>query len=91
VENAIKRLSPRPLLMIHGGADTYIKPEMARALFNMARGPKEFWLIEGAKHNQAINVAGDDYRSRVLEFFRTQLSPAAEMPSRPVLATSSPS
>jgi pimeloyl-ACP methyl ester carboxylesterase len=91
VENAIRRLSPRPLFMIHGGGDTYIKPEMARSLFNIAREPKEFWLIEGAKHNQAINVAGDDYRSRVLEFFQTHLSPSAEVRSRPALAASSPS
>jgi pimeloyl-ACP methyl ester carboxylesterase len=91
VENAIKRLSPRPLLMIHGGGDTYIKPEMAQALFNIARQPKEFWLIEGAKHNQAINVAGDDYRGRVLEFFQTHLSLPIVLPSRRALAASSPS
>jgi pimeloyl-ACP methyl ester carboxylesterase len=91
VENAIKRLSPRPLLMIHGGGDTYIKPEMAKALFDMARGPKEFWLIEGAKHNQAINIAGDDYRNRVLAFFQAHLSHPASSPSRRALAASASS
>jgi pimeloyl-ACP methyl ester carboxylesterase len=73
LERAIARLSPRPLLMIHGGADTYIKPEMAEALYERAGVPKEFWLVEGAKHNQALQVAGDEYRQRVLDFFQTHL------------------
>ena len=44
----------RPLLMIHGADDTYIKPEMARSLFRCASDPKELWIVEGAKHNQAL-------------------------------------
>jgi fermentation-respiration switch protein FrsA (DUF1100 family) len=74
LERALPRLAPRPLLMIHGGADTYIKPEMARALFARARRPKELWLVEGAKHNQALHVAGEAYRRRVLAFFRAHLA-----------------
>lgn len=77
LERAIARFAPRPLLMIHGGADTYIKPEMARALFDRAGPPKEFWLVEGAKHNQALSVAGDEYRQRVLDFFRQHLTPTS--------------
>lgn len=69
LEPILPKLAARPLLMIHGGADTYIKPEMARALFKKSRQPKEFWLVEGARHNQAIQVAGDAYHQRVLGFF----------------------
>jgi pimeloyl-ACP methyl ester carboxylesterase len=76
LEWAIARLAPRPLLMIHGGADTYIKPEMARALFARARPPKELWIVPGAKHNQALQVAGDLYRRRVLDFFAAHLEAA---------------
>jgi pimeloyl-ACP methyl ester carboxylesterase len=73
LERAITRLAPRPLLMIHGGADTYIKPEMAQVLYDRAGPPKEFWLVDGAKHNQALQVAGDEYRQRVLDFFQMHL------------------
>jgi fermentation-respiration switch protein FrsA (DUF1100 family) len=73
LERALQRLAPRPLLMIHGGADNYIKPEMAKALFEYAREPREFWLVGGAKHNQAVNVANGEYRRRVLAFFDAQL------------------
>src|SRR5262249_11549220 len=64
LEHVIGRISPRPVLMIHGGGDTYIKPEMAEALFRRLREPREFWLVESAKHNQALHVAGDAYRQR---------------------------
>jgi pimeloyl-ACP methyl ester carboxylesterase len=78
LERRIRHIAPRPLLMIHGGADTYIKPAMARALFDRAKEPKEFWLVEGAKHNQALSVAGDEYARRVLEFFDTHLAEPGE-------------
>jgi pimeloyl-ACP methyl ester carboxylesterase len=63
LEYALPLVAPRPLLMIHGGSDTYIKPEMARALFDLAGEPREFWLVEGAKHN----------RRRLLTFFEKHL------------------
>lgn len=74
LERAVARIAPRPLLMIHGGADTYIKPEMAQALFGRASAPKQFWLVDGAKHNQALQVAGAEYGRRVLSFFETHLA-----------------
>lgn len=74
LESAMAKLAPRPLLMIHGGADTYIKPDMARALFDLAQEPKEFWLVEKAKHNQSIQIATDEYKKRVLEFFDRHLA-----------------
>ena len=77
LEAALPRLAPRPLLMIHGGGDTYIKPEMARTLFKLRREPKEFWLVQGAKHNQALHVAGDEYATAMLEFFDAHLGDLA--------------
>lgn len=81
LEHAMHRLSPRPLLMIHGGGDTYIKPDMARALFDLAEEPKEFWLVNRAKHNQAFQLANGQYKQRVLSFFETHLA----APRRPVV------
>jgi pimeloyl-ACP methyl ester carboxylesterase len=74
LEHALPALAGRPLLMIHGGGDTYIKPDMAQELFGHARPPKEFWLVPGAKHNQAFHLAGDEYRRRVLDFFNQHLA-----------------
>ena len=72
VEKAINRFN-RPLFMIHGEADTYIKPEMANALFERARGAKQLWIVSKAKHNQALTVAGNEYHSRLIAFFDKHL------------------
>jgi uncharacterized protein len=73
VEKAAGRLR-LPLLMIHGEGDNYIKPEMAKVLFERAKGPKELWIVPGAKHNQALGVAGDEYHQRVVAFFDRHLA-----------------
>jgi fermentation-respiration switch protein FrsA (DUF1100 family) len=77
MERALPRIAPRSLLMIHGGNDAYIKPESAQVLFSYARKPKELWLVEGAKHNQALNVAGDQYQRKLVNFFAAHLEPKA--------------
>jgi pimeloyl-ACP methyl ester carboxylesterase len=74
LEYVMPLLAPRPLLMIHGGGDTYIKPEMAQVLFDLAGEPRGFWLVDGAKHNQALHLANGEYRRRVLSFFQQHLA-----------------
>lgn len=74
LEKRLRRLAPRPLLMIHGGADNYIKPEMAQELFDLAGQPKELWIVPNAKHNQAFHLAGAEYKQRLLSFFDTNLA-----------------
>ena len=68
LEKRAGRIS-RPWLMIHGAADSYIKPEMARALFRRAIGPKELWEVPAARHNQSLALAGEEYARRVFAFF----------------------
>jgi uncharacterized protein len=73
LEDCMPRLAPRPLLMIQGGGDTYIKPEMALSLFKRGRNPKELWIVDGAKHNQSFQVAGVEYATRLANFFDAHL------------------
>jgi uncharacterized protein len=78
VEKAAAKLN-RPLLMIHGEGDTYIKPDMARTLFERATGaPKKLWIVPKAKHNQALHVAGDEYARTVVQFFDAHLAEQTE-------------
>jgi len=90
LEHALHRLAPRPWLMIHGGADNYIKPDMARELFDYARAPKEFWLVAKAKHNQALQIANGEYKHKVLEFFDKHLGSAGASLPRTGPAGASP-
>ncbi len=75
----LEPLLPRlrqPLLMIHGGADTYIKPVMAETLYKLAGSQtKDLWIVPGAKHNQAAHIAGVEYSSRLVAFFDEHLAP----------------
>jgi pimeloyl-ACP methyl ester carboxylesterase len=79
IERLIARIAPRPLLMIHGGRDNYIRPEIARALCNCAGAPKELWIVPGARHNACLDVAGPEYAHRTVQFFVRHLAatPAA--------------
>ena len=61
--------------MIHGEGDTYIKPEMAEVLYKQATkaASRELWVVSGAKHNQAIQIAESEYHAKVVEFFDLHL------------------
>lgn len=73
VEPAVEKLN-RPLLMIHGGGDTYIKPEMAQSLHKRAKlGTAELWMVDKAKHNQSMHIAGEEYHRKLIEFFDEHL------------------
>ena len=69
VERATARISPRPLLMIHGAKDGYISPKISQALFDLAGEPKELWLVPKAKHNKCRDIEGPAYLDRVAAFF----------------------
>ena len=47
-----------PALSIHGEADELIAPARGRALFDALSGPKEWWLVPGAGHNDVVDEAG---------------------------------
>ncbi len=47
-----------PVLSVHGEDDDLIPWARGRALFDAAHGPKEWWLVEGAGHNDVIDVVG---------------------------------
>jgi uncharacterized protein len=59
--NWIDRISPRPLLLIHGDADELIPLEHARRLYRKAKEPKEFKIIPGAKHKMRLEKAAMDF------------------------------
>ncbi len=87
LESAAKRVT-QPVLMIHGGGDTYIKPEMARTVFLKLATPledKDFWLVSKAKHNQAPHVAPEEYPRRLVQFFDTYLGDIPHPFRRPLV------
>lgn len=47
------RVSPAPLLIVHGDRDTYFSFEHPRALYAAASDPKELWLVNGFAHAES--------------------------------------
>lgn len=62
-------LSPRPVLFIHGLADTVIPPENGRRLYQAAKEPKTLWQPEDVGHATAALKRPDEYEARVITFF----------------------
>jgi pimeloyl-ACP methyl ester carboxylesterase len=76
VRKAISRLRDVPMLFIYGDGDAYIDKDQRLALYRIKPGLKQLWEVPGAKHNQAVVAAPQQYHERVAEFFEKQL-PAA--------------
>jgi pimeloyl-ACP methyl ester carboxylesterase len=51
--DVVGRISPIPLLLVHGDADHYFPVEHPQALYAAAREPKELWLLPGFGHAES--------------------------------------
>jgi fermentation-respiration switch protein FrsA (DUF1100 family) len=71
---AVAAISPRPLLLIHGAADSLIPVSHAHELFAAAREPKQRWIVEGVEHCGAYFADRIGYVSRMSEFFQQYLA-----------------
>jgi alpha-beta hydrolase superfamily lysophospholipase len=68
-EEAIGKLSPRPVLIIHGTRDYLITPRHAERLYRAAGEPRKIWWAEGSEHVQARFDHPDTFYPLVVEFF----------------------
>lgn len=73
--SAVHRLAPRPLLLIHGGADQLTPVSEAYALYRAAGEPKELWVEPGVGHTLMAEVHPAEYDRRVRRFFGRWLGP----------------
>jgi hypothetical protein len=62
-----------PKLIIHGDQDDIIPLELGRQVFEAAKPPKSFYVIEGAGHNNTYQVGGAAYFRRWAEFVQTAI------------------
>ncbi len=63
-----------PLLVVHGSNDNLIKPDLGRALYERARQPKRFVLVEGGTHHNTNAVGQVQYRQAVAELFGMKIA-----------------
>ena len=71
---AVAHISPIPLLIIHGDRDPIVPLHHGQRLFELAREPKQLWIIRGGNHIQAFQ--SQSYRDRFVAYLTEILSAA---------------
>ena len=62
-----------PKLFMHGTEDEIVPYKMGRKLFEAAAGPKEFYDIQGAGHNDTWQTGGKAYFDTIERFIRQNI------------------
>jgi len=71
--DAIGKISPVAVLVVHGLDDQVVPPHHGEALYAAAAEPKDLWLVPAAAHIEAFLTT--KYRNRLLEFLASHCEP----------------
>lgn len=69
----IGEISPRPVFVIQGMADSAIPADSAQRLYDAAGEPRRLWIEPGVEHVGVQNARPAEYQRRVIEFFAAAL------------------
>ena len=69
----IAALSPRPIFLLHAGADEVVPPADGQQNFGAAGRERELWLVPGAAHGDTLAPSGPASAPRTVEFFQRAL------------------
>ena len=64
-KRAIAKISPRPVFLMQGGADTVISPTSGQLLYDAAGEPKELWFDPALDHAKFFDQRRDEYERGV--------------------------
>ena len=67
-ERDARRLRGTPALLIAGGRDGYVNPDQSRQIARRLGPSAAVWVVPKAKHNEAREIAGDEYDARIVAF-----------------------
>ncbi|MFC1994693.1 alpha/beta hydrolase [Chloroflexota bacterium] len=72
--DAVSRITPRPILFIHGQADEAVPVEHSLRLFQAAANPRsEVWVVPDAAHVGSYLTRPEEYMERITAFFNRHL------------------
>ena len=69
----IDEISPRPVLILQGGADSLIPADSGQNLYDAAGEPRELWFDPQLDHVQFSTKRAEEYEARVVAFFDRHL------------------
>ena len=61
-------------MLIHGDSDAYVPTEMSRKNALVHPELTELYIVEGAKHAQAVYFETDEYLRRQVDFLRKNMT-----------------
>ena len=61
-------------MIVHGELDRRVTLEQAREIFQSARAPKVFWLLEGVNHHRVRELVLGELSGRVISFLEKALN-----------------
>lgn len=70
--DTIKQLNKntRPMLFIHGDKDDFVPYSMLDEVYQATKGPKEKYVVHGAKHAEALSSDPAMYQQKVIAFLK---------------------
>jgi pimeloyl-ACP methyl ester carboxylesterase len=71
---SVSKIAPRPILFMHGSADTRIPLSELKLLEASARPPFDDFVVDGAEHTQEYKLQHDAYLDKAVTFFRRSLT-----------------
>lgn len=63
----------KPMLFIHGDKDAFVPFSMLDTVYEATKGPKEKYVVHGAKHAEALSTDPAMYQEKVTEFLETYM------------------
>lgn len=69
-KQSVHKISPIPLIIIHGTQDRVVSYSHAEKLYEAAKEPKSLWTIAGGHHTQALGAYRTTYAPRLLTLFK---------------------
>lgn len=58
----------RPMLFIHGSRDDFVPTRMVYQNYHATRGPRELWIVPGAKHASSFQTKPHQYQQHIRAF-----------------------
>ncbi|MNL40721.1 Alpha/beta hydrolase family protein [compost metagenome] len=66
----ISMFAPTRMLFLTGDQDPVIAPENSKKMFELAKEPKQFWIIPGGNHGNLYEVNNGELRQRLIEYLK---------------------
>lgn len=74
VRDYVQKVTPIPLLVVHGGKDSVIPVEHAEKIFEKAKAPKKLMICESCGHNDTLSHKFKKNRESVLAWIDKQIA-----------------